>query len=104
MTAGSKAINELRTEFPESTFSFKECNVASWECQLAAFEQAYAEHGHIDLVVANAGISEQESLAKVQGMSIQKPNLNVIDVNISGTIYSELFWRISLSIYTNSYT
>jgi NAD(P)-dependent dehydrogenase (short-subunit alcohol dehydrogenase family) len=91
-------VTQLRTEYPESTFSFKECNVASWECQVAAFDQAYAEHGRIDLVVANAGIVEQESLTSVQGLSIQKPNLNVIDVNISGTIYCELFLPIFLSI------
>ncbi|KAL3484549.1 short chain dehydrogenase/reductase [Aspergillus germanicus] len=94
VATGAKTINQLRAEFPEATFSFKECNVASWESQVAAFDQAYTEHGHIDLVVANAGIDEQESLTRFQGLSIQKPNLNVMDVNISGTIYS-----VQLGIY-----
>ncbi|KAF2966218.1 hypothetical protein GQX73_g7337 [Xylaria multiplex] len=76
---------------------FKECNISSWEQQKAAFQAVHEEIGHIDVVVANAGITEggrswlvPPSPAKNPGEldELDEPRLKVLDVNLTGNVYS----------------
>ncbi|KAL1999937.1 hypothetical protein VTN02DRAFT_3793 [Thermoascus thermophilus] len=107
-TAGSEVLVALNKEFHSTTstdtdtgsgssvsFSFKHCDVSSWESQAAAFEEVHAEQGRIDVVFANAGITEkgtllvssQEEQGKGKGKPV-KPDLRTLDVNLVGVIYS----------------
>lgn len=71
---------------------FRTCDVSSWADQADAFRAVYREFGRIDVVCANAGISEggASALAHVddtQDGEPAEPNLKVLDVNLAGVIY-----------------
>ncbi|KAE8366146.1 hypothetical protein BDV27DRAFT_156226 [Aspergillus caelatus] len=88
---GAQTLQELRAEHPLASVSFDECDVSSWESQTAVFEKVYAEQGRIDIVFANAGITEKGSLlpAKHDGNEgPPKPNLATLNVNLVGAIYT----------------
>ena len=53
------------------------------------FEQIHREQGRIDVVMANAGISKEPRLI-VDEETPSKPALHTLDVNLVGTIYSEV--------------
>lgn len=89
---GGAIVAEVASEFPAATLSFKICDVSSWEQQASVFEEVYREHGScLDIIMANAGISEQgsSSLSSTDEEVPSKPQLKVIEVNLLGTIYSE---------------
>ncbi|KAK3290120.1 uncharacterized protein B0H64DRAFT_453040, partial [Chaetomium fimeti] len=96
---GPGVAAEVAAEFPRSAVSFHPCNVASWDEQAAAFQQAFNEHGgRLDVVVANAGVSEQGATTLVrlpldgggggedEGRS--RPGVATLEVNLLGTVYS----------------
>ncbi|KAL2203510.1 NAD(P)-binding protein [Sarocladium strictum] len=90
-TTGKEVVSLLSKEFPNTSLSFKWCDVSSWEGQYAVFEQAYREHGNrIDVVVANAGISEPGAGAFdcVAREFPVKPQLKMQDINLNGVMYS----------------
>ncbi|KAI1344425.1 putative short chain dehydrogenase/reductase [Xylariaceae sp. FL0016] len=90
--AGAQVVSELAKQHPKAALSFKKCDISSWAKQAAVFKEVYAEHGGIDVVMANAGISEQ-GVSSVAGLGEEEeeplePNLKVLDVNLTGTIYT----------------
>lgn len=90
-TAGTKIEKELASEFPNIQVEFQRCDVSSWEDQAAAFKHVYDTRGRIDIVMANAGISEQGSTSAIDMKEKEpsKPRLKVLDVNLTGVVYSE---------------
>lgn len=89
---GPQVVADVAKEFPDASLSFKWCDVSSWENQYAMLDQAYREHGNrIDVVIANAGISEQGAgaLDCLPREFPQKPQLRMQDINLNGVIYSE---------------
>ncbi|KAI1136486.1 NAD(P)-binding protein [Hypoxylon sp. FL0543] len=89
--AGHKIAPELTAKYPQAAaVNFKCCNVASWDAQAAAFREVYEKEGHVDVVMANAGVSEQgvSSLTLVDEEEPSQPRLRVLDVNLAGTIYT----------------
>lgn len=88
----------LSKEYPQSALSFKKCDISNWEEQKKAFDEVYQENGGVDIVIANAGISERgDFLSDDDGGDVQKPNLTTLDVNLSGTLYCRLqFLLLSL--------
>ncbi|KAI0114652.1 NAD(P)-binding protein [Hypoxylon sp. NC0597] len=88
--AGHKIAPELTSKYPQAAINFKCCNIASWDNQASAFREVYEKEGHIDVVMANAGISEQgvSSLTLVDEEEPSQPRLRVLDVNLTGTIYT----------------
>ncbi|KAJ5889595.1 hypothetical protein N7504_010405 [Penicillium tannophilum] len=87
---GAQTLAQLRAEFPSAGVSFEECDVSSWESQAAVFEKIFTERGRIDIVFANAGITEKGSLLP-QGDAENgpvKPDLATLNVNLVGVIYS----------------
>lgn len=93
---GPRIAAELAAEHPQAAVSFKRVDVSSWEEQAAAFEEVYREHGRIDVVMANAGISEQgkSSISAVEEDAPVKPDTKSIEVNLLGVIYCmfPVFW------------
>ncbi|KAJ5249106.1 hypothetical protein N7468_000557 [Penicillium chermesinum] len=89
---GAQTVDNLRSEFPSAGISFEQCDVSSWESQAAAFENVYKNQDRIDIVFANAGITEKGSiLIHEEGSQDQgptKPNLATLNVNLIGTLYS----------------
>ncbi|ROW17137.1 hypothetical protein VPNG_01351 [Cytospora leucostoma] len=91
--AGNELASKLVTDYPEAKVIFKQCDVSSWKNQAETFKEVYTQYGRIDIVVANAGISEQgrSALASIEDDEPQEPNLKVLDVDLSGVIYSSSY-------------
>ncbi|KAL3445389.1 short chain dehydrogenase/reductase [Aspergillus insuetus] len=85
---GAAAVQKLKSEFASASVTFIECDVTSWTSQAGAFKQIYQQHGRIDIVFANAGISEKEPVYGANVAELKEPSLAVVDVNVSGVIYS----------------
>ncbi|KAF7114790.1 hypothetical protein CNMCM5793_000329 [Aspergillus hiratsukae] len=78
---GTALLNQLRTEYPTASITFVHCDVSSWESQAAAFEKVHAQQGHIDIVFANAGITQKgDLLANIHDAKPLKPELRTLDV------------------------
>ncbi|MCA0426573.1 MAG: beta-ketoacyl-ACP reductase [Bacteroidetes bacterium] len=75
---GKAAVEKLKSEgFPAD---FYEVNTASWESVLRSTQFVYAKHSRIDILINNAGITRDATLAKMSIEDWQK----VIDVNLTG--------------------
>lgn len=96
-TSGQGVVDELKSAASGATsVSFLECDVASWASQAAAFRQVYdACGGRIDVVMANAGISEGgesplvTEAVKDEAGEPSEPSMRTLNVNLVGTIFSE---------------
>lgn len=68
---------------------FRGCDVSSWQSQADSFKAVYREFGRVDVVCANAGISEggASAMASIQRDEPEEPNLKILDVNLTGVIY-----------------
>ncbi|PLB52106.1 putative adam [Aspergillus steynii IBT 23096] len=82
---------KLESELPRT--KFLPCNIANWADQLALFQAAVSlsPTGKISYVIANAGIHRPDEVFAVavdDQAPPQKPDLSVIDVNITGTLYT----------------
>ena len=93
--AGPVVAAAVAADFPQASVSFHACNVASWDEQAAAFEQAFHAHGdRLDIVVANAGVSEQgvTTLVKLDAGAEEgpvRPSATTVEVNLLGAVYCE---------------
>lgn len=97
-TRGKAKASEISQDFPQATVLFHHCDVSSWEQQAQAFREVYAEFGQIDIVMANAGISEGMSniLATIESGDPEKPDMKVVEVDLHGVIYC----KANILIYT----
>ncbi|KAI0104657.1 15-hydroxyprostaglandin dehydrogenase [Nemania sp. FL0031] len=77
--------------------AFEKCDISSWEAQAAAFKAVYNRVGRVDVVIANAGVSEGGRSwvvpppAGKRGDEVdepEEPRLKVLDVNLVGNVYS----------------
>jgi len=92
--AAENVLSSLQSEYPSSTFLFKQCDISNWDKQVAVFADVYREVGSIDIVFANAGVSEIGNFLGMDEGEPKKPNLRTLDINLLGTLYS-----IKLGIY-----
>ncbi|GAA5884424.1 hypothetical protein JCM6882_005246 [Rhodosporidiobolus microsporus] len=69
-----------------------ECDVTEWDAQVEMFRHGIDAFGRIDIVVANAGISDAKEqlldLREGKDGAPTKPTLKTIDVNLVGLIYT----------------
>ncbi|RGP69540.1 hypothetical protein FSPOR_4644 [Fusarium sporotrichioides] len=83
---GKKLASEL------SKSKFVQCDATEWEDQIRLFEEAaqLSPTGKISYVIANAGITKADQTFTFDGCGKepQKPDLQVIDVNVKGTLYT----------------
>ncbi|KAL3426635.1 hypothetical protein PVAG01_00144 [Phlyctema vagabunda] len=86
--AGLSILDSLQREHPGNKFLFKQCDISSWDEQKRVFEGVYRETGDIDIVVANAGISERGNFLSRDSGEPEKPNLTTLDVDLTGTLYT----------------
>ncbi|KAJ0124369.1 short chain dehydrogenase [Diaporthe amygdali] len=90
LEVGKQVVSNISDENPEAKVLFKKCDVSSWKSQTEAFKDVFNEFGRIDIVMANAGISEQgaSAMAGIEEDEPKEPNLKIMDVNLSGVIYT----------------
>jgi NAD(P)-dependent dehydrogenase (short-subunit alcohol dehydrogenase family) len=66
-----------------------EVDVSDWESQRKGFEVAIEELGRINYVFPIAGIPELSWLPnRPNATEFEKPNLSVIDINLTGALYT----------------
>jgi len=70
-----------------------ECDVANWDQQVATFDTAVTEFGRIDYVLPIAGVGERRWLKKGQTEKWTKPDLTVIDVDLTAPL-----WTVALAV------
>ncbi|KAM7221555.1 15-hydroxyprostaglandin dehydrogenase [Rhypophila decipiens] len=97
---GEKIAAEIEAEFSNTSLhhsvhvTFKRCDVSSWDDQARVFKEVFDEQGRVDIVMANAGVSEQGRSTMVDlsddddDGEPNKPRLKVLEVNLMGVIYS----------------
>ncbi|OAL43678.1 NAD(P)-binding protein [Pyrenochaeta sp. DS3sAY3a] len=78
----------LAVEIGASASAFVACDVSSYEQQLRLFAIAEQHFGGVDIVVANAGISDTNDIFDASYDVCKEPDLKEIDVNLKGVIYT----------------
>lgn len=91
LDVGKQVVSSVAEKNPRAKVQFKKCDVSSWKNQAEAFKDVYNEFGRVDIVMANAGISEQggSAMASIEEDEPKEPNLKIMDVDLSGVIYSK---------------
>jgi len=95
--SGPGVAASVGAEFIQSCISFYQCDVSSWEEQAAVFKKVFHKQGdRIDIVVANAGVSEQGVTTLVghddDADEPTRPKIKTVEVNLLGAIYCEWCW------------
>ncbi|KAK4675665.1 hypothetical protein QC764_506270 [Podospora pseudoanserina] len=101
-SVGPSLVTSLSTQYPDTEFFFHACDVSSWEAQASVFSSLYDGEfgGRVDVVVANAGVSERGFTTLVveqdgdKSHPPKKPDMSCLEANLSGVVYS-----IKLAIY-----
>jgi NAD(P)-dependent dehydrogenase (short-subunit alcohol dehydrogenase family) len=96
--SAESVVSSLRSEYPGVTFLSKKCDVADWDEQKRVFAEVYQELGGIDIVFANAGVTELGSFVQKDEGEPTKPNLRTLEINLIGNLYSEWLFMFS-SVY-----
>lgn len=85
-------LNEPEDTIPPGV-TFVKCNTTSW----SELKDAYKQAGHVDIAIANAGVSEEQDYFEDQFDSageLVEPKYNVIDVNFRGVL---MFTKLAVS-------
>ena len=91
---GDQLVREVRKETGNANLHFFHCDVTDWRSQVNLFKEAarLSPHGGIDTVVASAGIAdEKHPFEDPQGLDVADPpppNLDILDVNLKGVLYT----------------
>lgn len=90
---GDQLVRKLRKETGNDNLHFVHCNVTEWQSQVNLFREAIklSPHGGIDTVVANAGIGAGGPFEMPEGLDAinpPPPDLSVLDVNLTGVVYT----------------
>jgi NAD(P)-dependent dehydrogenase (short-subunit alcohol dehydrogenase family) len=93
--SAESVVSSLRSEYPGVTFLSKKCDVADWDEQKRVFAEVYQELGGIDIVFANAGVTELGSFVQKDEGEPTKPNLRTLEINLIGNLYSEWLFMFS---------
>jgi len=91
---GDQLVRDVKKETGNPNLHFFHCNVADWQSQVQFFKKSIkvSPHGGIDTVVANAGIVDpSNNIERPSGIDAAEPpppSLAVLDVNLTGVIYT----------------
>ncbi|KAF4634320.1 hypothetical protein G7Y89_g3784 [Cudoniella acicularis] len=101
-TTAELVISSLEKEFTSTRFSFKHCDISNWEEQKDAFKEVYSHMGGIDIVFANAGVTEFGKFLENEEGEPSQPNLKTMDINLVGTLYTVYYMRKSATRHKGS--
>ncbi|KAL9628322.1 MAG: hypothetical protein Q9164_007319, partial [Protoblastenia rupestris] len=85
-------LNEPEDSAPTGV-TFIKCSTTSW----SDLKNAYKQAGHVDIAIANAGVSEEQNYFEDDfdnAGELIEPKYNVIDVNIRGVL---MFTKLAVS-------
>ena len=98
---GDQLVRDVKTETGNRDLHFFHVDVTDWQSQVQFFKDVVkvSPHGGIDTVVASAGIVDRnlniEMPEGLDALSPPPPNLEVLNVNLTGVLYTvhlALFW------------
>ncbi|KAH8824381.1 hypothetical protein DL96DRAFT_1531608 [Flagelloscypha sp. PMI_526] len=98
VVGGTEVVKEIEGSSGQATF--KECDVSNWDSQVDVFEHALKTFGSVDVVVANAGVTELGRFFKTDVDENGRPKpmqTTTLDVNLTGTVYTASLARHYLS-------
>jgi NAD(P)-dependent dehydrogenase (short-subunit alcohol dehydrogenase family) len=78
--------------------NYTHCDVTSWSSQSSLFKSVFERRGHIDIVIANAGIVERREFlddSLTEDGELKEPDLSVLNVNLVGCMFTgklALWW------------
>ncbi|KAI1131385.1 15-hydroxyprostaglandin dehydrogenase [Nemania abortiva] len=99
-TDDGSGMNDTEKWIEGGSVSFRRCDISSWAEQAAAFKAVYDDVGRVDVVIANAGISEGgrswivppapgKDASEIElELELEEPKLKILDVNLTGNVYS----------------
>ncbi|KAF2649792.1 NAD(P)-binding protein [Lophiostoma macrostomum CBS 122681] len=97
---GFSIASELNAQHGKECCAFVRVDIRDWDQQLAMFETAKKKTGHVDIVIANAGISRSsgDSLWNLDSPNgpPTKPDLRIVDVNMRGSFYT---WKLAVHFF-----
>ena len=84
-------VADLRSPLVEVPGSiFAKCDVTNWPSILSTLDEAVKAFGHIDIVIANAGVSETDGDIFVDEFDehgvLKQPLYKVVDINLKGVM------------------
>lgn len=82
---GRNKADDAATAPRRGTITYRHCNVADW----TSLRQAFADIGHVDIAVANAGVSQDGDFfaeALDESGLLAEPRYAVIDVNLRAVL------------------
>jgi len=87
---GPSIVNEVAKEYSHSSLSFEKCDVSSWQDQATVFKKTFDQFGKIDVVMANAGISEggRSDMTVLDEEEPAEPRLGTVNINLVGVLNS----------------
>lgn len=90
-TIGPSIVSTIQEKVPQSKLTFRRCDVSSWDDQARVFKEINELHGGIDIVMANAGLSDRgaNSITVLDEDEPSPPGLVTVNVNLVGVMYSE---------------
>ncbi|KAJ5807356.1 hypothetical protein N7447_010812 [Penicillium robsamsonii] len=103
LRASAEEVIQRQMKFPNRAISVS-ANIVNWTELTACFEEAITTFGKVDIVIANAGIMESESVLDMDNVDENGRLLEsveagkVIDVNLKGTLNSEVSHHLQSSI------
>lgn len=99
----AEEVIQKQMKFSESAI-FVSTDIVNWAELTSCFEEAIATFSKVDIVIANAGIMESESVLDINNVDANGRLLEsleagrVIDVNLKGTLNSEFSHHFQSSI------
>ncbi|THU96729.1 NAD-binding protein [Dendrothele bispora CBS 962.96] len=91
VSGAEKTAGELQAIAGKGTSFARKCDVTNWEDLIGLYDFAIEKFGSVDIVVANAGVSEVGRFIQVdldsRGKPV-KPNLTTVNVNLVGAMYT----------------
>ncbi|KAI4157220.1 MAG: hypothetical protein L6R39_000725 [Caloplaca ligustica] len=91
---GDQLVRDVKKDTGNPNLHFIHCDVTDWQSQVNLFREAVklSPHGGIDTVVANAGIAGGkrpfEEPTDLDQANPPPPDLSVLDVNLTGVVYT----------------
>lgn len=92
-STGPTVIKTVCKDFPHAKLTFHRCDVSSWDNQVTVFREVFEQHdGHIDVVCANAGVSDRgaNGIELLDEAEPSRPSLTTVNINLVGLLYSML--------------
>lgn len=82
------AAHEIVSNLGSTSVRFMHCDTSSYSDQLSLFATAEKDFGHVDIVVANAGMAVHKDIFDANSDIFVEPSMKEVAVNLTGVIFT----------------